>query len=112
MTHNGFRVDLDALRDAEDGIRAAVSELGDMAGWSAAGEQGMGLEESLSDAAVRVGHPRLGGALVAFGDAWHWGLRYLVEDGQAAVDALGEARTTYREVDDQAAHELQRGAGG
>ncbi|MER7010158.1 hypothetical protein ABT324_01845 [Saccharopolyspora sp. NPDC000359] len=114
MAHDGFRVDLEALRSAEEGVRDAVSELGQMAGWgmAAAGAQGMGLQELTMDSVPHVGHDKLGGALLAFGEAWEWGLRYLVEDGQAAVGALGEARASYHAMDADAVQELQRGVGG
>ncbi|WP_143121545.1 hypothetical protein [Saccharopolyspora antimicrobica] len=103
-----------ALQGAEEGVRGAIAELGEMGSWgfSAAGAaQGMGLADYLQGSAVHVGHEALGGALIAFGRAWEPGTRYLIEDGNAAVDALGEARAAYHQMDTQAAAELQRFGG-
>ncbi|MER5390467.1 hypothetical protein [Saccharopolyspora sp. NPDC002686] len=113
MGHNGFRVDLGALADAEEGIRGAVSEIGGMAGWGneAMGKQGMGLKGYALNSSSLLGNDLLGAALIQFGQSWEWGIRYLVEDGQAAVDALGEARGSYQQMDGQAVQELLRGAG-
>ncbi|KAA5832595.1 hypothetical protein F1721_16465 [Saccharopolyspora hirsuta] len=97
-----------ALQDAEEGIRGAVAELGEMAGWggAAVGEQGMGLKEGLLNSAVHVGHETLGGALIQFGVSWEWGVRYMVEDGYAAADALGESRAAYQQMDAEAEQKL------
>ncbi|MGW1676730.1 hypothetical protein [Saccharopolyspora sp. NPDC002376] len=113
MGHNGFRVDLGALKNAEEGIREAVSELGGMAGWGneSMGKQGMGLEKYTLDSAPLIGNGALGAALIQLGQSWEWGIRYLVEDGQAAVDALGEAHGSYQQMDGQAVQELLRGTG-
>lgn len=113
MAHDGFRVDMTALQGAEEGVRQAIAELGEMAGWgaSAGAAQGMGLGDYLMDSGPHVGHEALGGALIAFGRTWEPGMRYLIEDGNAAVDALGEARTAYHQMDTQAAAELQKFGG-
>lgn len=113
MAHDGFRVDMTALQGAEEGVRDAIAELGEMASWgaSALAEQGMGLAEYLFNSGPHVGHQALGGAVVALGQAWDPGMRYLIEDGNAAVDALGEARANYHQMDAQAAAELQKFGG-
>ncbi|MEU6266780.1 hypothetical protein [Saccharopolyspora shandongensis] len=108
MAHNGFTVNVGALEGAESGIRDAVAELGEMAGWgfAAAGAQGIGVREKMLDSAPHIGPGSLGAALLAFGDAWEFGIRYLVEDGNAAVDALGEARAAYQQMDAEAQQKL------
>ncbi|MDA3643471.1 hypothetical protein LZ318_09180 [Saccharopolyspora indica] len=113
MAHDGFRVDMTALQGAEEGVQQAIAELGEMARWgmSAAAAQGMGLAEYVWDSAAHVGHQKLGAAIMAFGQVWDPGMRYLVEDGQAAVGALGEARAAYHQMDAQAAAELQKFGG-
>ncbi|MGW3469194.1 hypothetical protein ACWDKQ_12165 [Saccharopolyspora sp. NPDC000995] len=108
MARNGFTVDVGALESAESGIRDAVNELGEMAGCggAGAGEQGMGLKQKMLDSLPHVGPGTLGAALMSFGDAWEFGIRYLVEDGNAAVDALGEARAAYQQMDAEAQQKL------
>jgi hypothetical protein len=108
MGHKGFNVDVGALQSAESGIRDAVTELGQMASWGGAafGTQGQGLREGLQNSATDVGHDFLGGALIQFGVSWEFGVRYLVEDGYAAADALGEARTAYQQMDAEAEQKL------
>ncbi|TDD51967.1 hypothetical protein [Saccharopolyspora elongata] len=108
MAQGGFTVDVGALESAEPGIRDAVTELGEMAGWggAAAGEQGMGLKQKMFDSIAHVGPGTLGAALMGFGDAWEFGIRYLVEDGNAAVAALGEARAAYQRMDAEAEQKL------
>lgn len=112
--HNKFGVDLDALADAEKGVRNAAKELTEMAGWGASslglGAQGMGLQAGLSLDADTVGHEGLANALATFAESWEWGIRFLVDDGMAAADALGDTRTTYQKVEDTVLDALAWGA--
>ncbi|MBB5155489.1 hypothetical protein [Saccharopolyspora phatthalungensis] len=107
MAHNSFTVDVGALQSAESGIRDAVAVLGEMAGWgmAASGKQGKGLVEYLLQSGD-IGHGELTRALLQFGESWEFGVRYLVEDGYAAADALGEARVAYQQLDAEAEQRL------
>jgi hypothetical protein len=120
MGHNGFGVDIGALEKAETGVRDAVAELGDMAGEGASlaggvggflgkaaiGRQGGGLAEGLLASAGDFGHDRLGGMVVLFGEKWSYAVSQMVQDGYAAADALGEARTAYQAADAEAQQKL------
>lgn len=109
MGHEAFGVDLDALNQAESGVRDAVGELGSLAGGggSALAEQGSGLVEGM-DGSV-VGHEGLAAALEGFAEKWEWGVRFLVDDGVDAADALRDTRAWYQKMDEQAVDALQRG---
>lgn len=112
--HNEFGVDLTALADAEKGVRNAAKELTDMAGWGAssmgAGSEGVGLRAGLDLDSDTVGHEGLASALSTFGESWEWGIRFLVDDGTDAADALGDTRTTYQKIEDGVVDILKRGA--
>ncbi|MBQ6642996.1 MAG: hypothetical protein IJH84_18440 [Saccharopolyspora sp.] len=113
---NGFGVDLEALGQAEKGVRDAVAELNEMAGGGIAGEadggaDGRGLMDFLISedlSAESVGHGELAAALVSFVDRWEWGVKFLVEDGHDAADALRDTRSTYEKAEDAAATAIKR----
>lgn len=112
---NGFRVDLEALRAAEQGVRDAVAELNEMGGWGAGeagkGTDGRGLGEYLTSGDLgpdTVGHARLAGELVGFVEAWEWGVKYLVEDGVKTAEALTDTRSTYEKASEHAETALKR----
>ncbi|MGW1679820.1 hypothetical protein [Saccharopolyspora sp. NPDC002376] len=111
---DGFSVDLEALDAAANGAQGLVDELASINGFGGMGEtlasNGRGLQDGLMEAGPRVGGDSsgLGGALMVFGRSWEWGLRQLVEDGQAAADALSETTGEYRIRDAEAAKHIQR----
>lgn len=111
----GFRVDLHALEQAERGVRDAVAELNELAGTGGGeagkGQDGRGLAEYLRSGELSptsVGHGDLAGAIVGFVDGWEWGVKFLVEDGVACADALGDTRSDYQKAQDAAADGLKR----
>lgn len=111
----GFRVDLDALRATEQGVRDIVAELNEMGGWGAGeagkGTDGRGLHEYLTSGDFTpdtVGHDQLFSESAEFINAWEWGIKFLVEDGVAAADALTDTRSTYEQADDAATTALKR----
>lgn len=104
MGHEAFGVDLEALSLAEQGVRDAVAELGEMAGWegSYVAKDGKGLVEGITDNADDVSTGELPGALTRFADAWNWGVRVLVNDGYAVADALRDTRSEYEKAEEAA----------
>lgn len=113
---DGYGVDLEALGQAEKGVRDAVAELNEMAGGGIAGEadggaDGRGLMDFLVAedlSAESVGHAELAAALMSFVDRWEWGVKFLVEDGHDAADALRDTRSTYEKAEDAAATAVKR----
>lgn len=109
----GFGVDLNALAEAERGVRDAVAELNEMYGWGGGeanvGAEGRGLEHLHESATPdTVGHDGLSGALALFVEKWTWGVKFLVEDGVDCADALRDTRSVYEKADDAAATAVKR----
>lgn len=122
MGNEAFGVDLAALKQAEDGVHAAISELGGMLGMSVGtvradpvqqgaawlgGEnmaaEGSGLAEGINASADTLGHDGLAAALKSFADKWQWGLHFLVDDGKDAANALKDTRSEYEKAEEKAA---------
>ncbi|MFR9727828.1 hypothetical protein ACL03H_01270 [Saccharopolyspora sp. MS10] len=110
MGHEAFGVDLDALHTAEGGIRDAVAELTEMAGWGfgAWAAEGGGMADEVISSAAHTGHDELRAALTEFATAWEWGVRILVDDGQAAADGLADSRSVYERADEEATTAIKR----
>lgn len=108
MGHEAFGVDLAALSQAEQGVRDAVAELGEMGGGYSAAD-GQGLVEGIGSEAGSVGHEGLAEALTTFAGKWRWGVRHLVDDGVSTADALSDTRAWYQKVDDEAIGMLKQG---
>ncbi|MBA8827823.1 hypothetical protein FHX42_005230 [Saccharopolyspora lacisalsi] len=107
---NSFGVDLDALHKAETGVQDAISELEGLTMWgtSEQAKEGMGLTYGLPTSGWEIGHDDLAAALGEFAEAWEWGVRYLIDDGKDAADALGETRSNYQQVEDSVVHVLDQ----
>ncbi len=71
-----------------EGINKALSELdslGTMKGWAGAGRGFTSLEMDGKD----VGDDQLGAMLHTFCERWQWGVRGLVDEGNAFAEAMG-----------------------
>lgn len=99
MGHEAFGVDLDALGQAERGVRDAVDALGEHGISSYVAEDGRGLEQGITDLTSDIGGEALPAALDQFAEKWDWGVRQLVDDGVAAADALRDTRSTYEKAE-------------
>ena len=111
MGEGHFAVDLQAMQQAETGVRDAVKELADMAGGGGVGDSlgasGIGAVTDVMDSAPRIGQGMLPAMLIGFANKWEWGVKFLVEDGVAAADALAEVRAEYEASDAAATRALQ-----
>lgn len=82
-----------------EGINKALGELdalGTMKGWAGAGRGFTGLEMDGKDA----GDDRLGAMLHSFCERWQWGVRALVEEGNALAEGMGLAAGTFHQTDE------------
>ncbi|MFS4095947.1 hypothetical protein [Streptomyces sp. AF1A] len=82
-----------------EGINKALAELdalGTMKGWAGAGRGFTGLEMDGKDA----GDDRLGAMLHTFCERWQWGVRALVEEGNALAEGMGLAAGTFHQTDE------------
>ncbi|MBT2544827.1 hypothetical protein J7E99_29995 [Streptomyces sp. ISL-44] len=86
-----------AVKNIQDGLRAAISELresGDAAGAS----MGSGLSD-LSMTGMEAGHAGLATDFEDFCERWEWGVRSLVQDASTLAQSLGIAAGTVWEED-------------
>ncbi len=82
-----------------EGINKTLSELdslGTMKGWAGAGRGFTKLEMDGMDA----GDDHLGAMLHTFCERWQWGVRGLMEEGNALAEALGLAAGTFHQTDE------------
>ncbi|HEX7306071.1 hypothetical protein [Lentzea sp.] len=101
----GFGVDLGAMSQAIKGINDTVALLKEFApdgGHLMASTTSLGF---LCPDEDECGDEVLADALEEFFDRWKWGVRHLVEEGAAMVEALTDTRSVYEEAED----ELKRG---
>ncbi|WP_017972378.1 hypothetical protein [Actinopolyspora halophila] len=102
MGSQHFSVDRDELKRAETGVRDAVDELDQIAPFDVGAKDGRGLLGYVNNNASSAGDDDLEMVLRKFGQAWEWGVKYLVEDGLETADALAETNENYRAADEQA----------
>ena len=99
--HGGGQPDLrvQGLGLIAEGINKALSELdslGTVKGWAGAGRGFTGLEMDGKDA----GDDHLGAMLHTFCERWQWGVRALIDEGNAFAEAMGLAAGTFHQTDD------------
>lgn len=106
MSEPDFQVNLDTLAEVSRGVRDAVGSLTEMGGWGSDIEAtlGQGLTYAVSN--LNTGHAELASASETAGEAWDYGLRHQIKDGQAASDKIEEAAAKYRDMDRDAAERL------
>lgn len=81
-----------------EGINGALSELdslGTMKGWAGAGRGFTGLEMDGMD----IGDDQLGAMLHTFCERWQWGVRALMDEGNAFAEAVGLSAGTFHQTD-------------
>jgi len=103
---DGFGVDPAMLARTAQGIRGVVDTLGEV-GHGYLAESGRGLS-FLALGGEESGHPLVGESMDGFLERWGWGLRTLVQDGQAVAEALDAAGVEYDGVDTSVSGELRR----
>lgn len=102
----GFAVDPAMLARTAQGIRGVVDTLGEVGhGYLAASGRGLSF---LALGGEESGHPLVGESFDGFLDRWAWGLRSLVQDGQAVAEALDAAGIEYDGVDTSVSGQLRR----
>ncbi|MFF7971897.1 hypothetical protein [Streptomyces sp. NPDC007905] len=87
------------LKSIAEGINKALSEmdsLGGMKGWAGAGRGFTGLEMDGMD----VGDDHLGAMLHTFCERWQWGVRDLMQEGNALAEGMGLAAGTFHQTDE------------
>lgn len=104
----GFQVDLEALNLAVKGIDDTISTLGGMVwGGTHAAASGSAVEDLNLDE-DECGDEALADAMDEFCERWRWGVRHLVQEGQAMAKSLQQAAGTYKEVEDQVGEACKR----
>ena len=105
---SGYQVDLAALDQAVKGINGTIEVLGGMV-WggrysasSAAAIEELNLDED------DCGDEALSDAMDEFCERWRWGVRHLVQEGQAMGKSLQQAAGTYKGVEDQICDALKK----
>ncbi|MFD9703627.1 hypothetical protein [Lentzea sp. NPDC059081] len=97
----GFGVDLGAMNRSIKGINDTVALLKEFApdgGHLMAGTTSLGF---LCPDEDECGDDVLADALEEFFDRWKWGVRHLVKEGAAMVEALTDTRSVYEEAEDK-----------
>jgi hypothetical protein len=89
----GFRVDLEALQQAADGVNGTLDQLS---------------EHKVSDIdRSAFGHDHLGDTVADFGDRWQRGVENLAKDGREIAGRLTDSVRTYRKVEEGLHDHLQ-----
>ncbi|GLZ33268.1 hypothetical protein Lesp02_54560 [Lentzea sp. NBRC 105346] len=105
---SGYQVDLEALNLAVKGINDTIGTLGGMVwGGKYSASSGAAVEELNLDE-DECGDEALSDAMGEFCERWHWGVRHLVQEGQAMAKSLQQAAGTYKGVEDQISDTLKR----
>lgn len=106
MSEPDFQVNVETLGQVSRGVRDAVGSLTEMGSWGSDIEAtlGQGLTYAVSN--LDTGHGELASASEAAGEAWDYGLRHQIKDGEAASDKIDEAAAKYRDMDRDAAERL------
>ncbi|GAA0505811.1 hypothetical protein GCM10011581_32060 [Saccharopolyspora subtropica] len=101
--HNGFHVDLAALEQASKGVNDAIAALEAELPWPARkmANDGYGVDW-MTLSADEAGSPVLAEALKKFCGKWVYGVKYLVEEGDAVASALLDTRTGYQKAEEAA----------
>ncbi|MFD5828993.1 hypothetical protein [Lentzea sp. NPDC060358] len=97
----GFGVDLGAMAQTIKGVDDTVALLKEFApdgGFLMASTTSLGF---LCPDEDECGDEELADALDEFFDRWKWGVRHLVEEGTAMVEALTDTRSVYEEAEDK-----------
>ncbi len=76
-----------ALKEAADGLVAAMGELKSVSG-AVNGELGRGFDE-LALSGMQLGNEELRSAFARFGERWDWGVRVLLTEGNELAGRLG-----------------------
>lgn len=87
------------LKSIAEGINKALSELdsvGTMKGWAGAGRGFTSLEMDGMD----VGDDHLGAMLHTFCERWQWGVRDLMQEGNALAEGMGLAAGTFHQTEE------------
>ncbi|MBT2403457.1 MULTISPECIES: hypothetical protein [unclassified Streptomyces] len=86
-----------AVKNIQDGLRAAISELCESSD-AAGASQGAGFS-NLSMTGMEAGHAGLAADFEDFCERWEWGVRSLVQDASTLAQSLGIAAGTIWEED-------------
>ncbi|WP_405787111.1 hypothetical protein OG753_03670 [Streptomyces sp. NBC_00029] len=86
-----------AVKNIQDGLRAAISELRESSD-AAGASQGAGFSD-LSMTGMEAGHAGLATDFEDFCERWEWGVRSLVQDASTLAQSLGIAAGTVWEED-------------
>jgi hypothetical protein len=101
-------IQLQGLDLITQGITLALDELREI---GMLGEAGMGRGFSeLALSGMELGHEGLTSTLNSFCERWEWGVRSLVQEGNAFADAVGLSAGTLHETDQYIAGTLKIGA--
>jgi hypothetical protein len=101
----GYRVDPDALKDAADGINAAIGALKPL-GIGGSADEGRGFSQ-LQLSGLQAGDAGVQSALAGFCDRWSWGVRTLVQDGDEIASRLGLNAGLYYDQEQYASRALK-----
>lgn len=88
---DGFKVDLDVLNEAVDGIDSTIQAMGQCE------------IEDICGPVEEYGNETLHDAFENFCDEWQEGVELLLEDAETIRDALKAAAKKYDRIDDEAA---------
>lgn len=100
MGNNGFRVDLEALQQASQGVNDAIAALENELPWPVKkmGNDGHGVM-MMKLSADESGSAIVTEALNAFCAKWEYGVKFLVEEGAAVAAALSDTRSEYEKME-------------
>jgi hypothetical protein len=84
---DGFHVDLDALRQAVEGINRTLDQMTDHR------------VSTIDTTKSSFGHDHLGDTVADFCDRWERGVAYLFKDGQGIAACLTDNVNTYAHAD-------------
>ncbi|MEU6353997.1 hypothetical protein ABZ896_32475 [Streptomyces sp. NPDC047072] len=95
---DGYGADPEVLQQAAKGINQAIEELQDV-GQVGGGAVGFGFD-SLALTPLQMGHPGLAKAFGTFAERWEWGVKALVDEGNAVAGKLDLSAGYYHEAEE------------
>ncbi|MFC8433200.1 hypothetical protein [Streptomyces sp. NPDC057253] len=97
---DGYGADPEVLKQAAQGINRTIEELQDV-GMVGGGAVGRGFG-SLQLTQLQMGHTGLAKAFATFTERWEWGVKALVDEGNAIAEKLDLAAGYYHEAEEYA----------
>lgn len=95
---DGYGADPDVLKQAAKGINQAIEELQGV-GQVGGGAVGFGFG-GLELTPLQMGHPGLAKAFGTFAERWEWGVKALVDEGNAVAEKLDLSAGYYHEAEE------------